>query len=379
MSGIPWSVGIMGDRKAATEWELTNGTEYNAFGMDGSTAGKPADYLIVDDPLKGRKEAFSETTRETRWEICQFDLWSRLEGPQKQLWLLTRWHMDDPSGRILGDDFDGRTGWYKDIETGEWWYVLSLPAISEHENDPLGRKIGDWLWPEEHGDGKAIDALRKRGGYLWSALYQQRPAPDDGLFFSSDTFKYYDPTEVNLKDLTIYGASDYAVSEEAGKTDPDYTVHLVVGVDRQYNVYLLDLWRERKTSDVWVDQFIKMARQWKPVMWAEEQGQIIKGVGPFLQREMMAKKVICARRQFTSATSKEQRAQIALGLMEMGRIFIPRGAPWRAVLEKELKQFPRGQARRHGRRALALLPDAGDPDDEAPRPRRNRPAAGHPR
>jgi len=341
---FPWDdIRVLGDRKAAFEWETSNGCEYNAFGMDGATAGKPADYLFVDDPIKGRKEAFSEVARDSRWETIQYDLWSRLEGPQKQLWLLTRWNMDDPSGRVLGEDFDGKSGWYSDIETGERWYVLSLPAICEHSNDPMGREIGEWLWPEEHGDGKAIDAARKRGGYRWHSLYQQRPAPESGLFFDATNIQYYETTEIDVSELTIYGASDYAVTEEAGKNDPDYTVHAVFGIDREYNIYVLDMWRDRKTSDVWIDAFFEMLEKWKPVTWAEEGGQIIKSLDPFIKRTMLQKKKFYHRQQFTSHTSKEARAQMLLAMIQQKKLYLPRGLVWADLFIKELKQFPAGK------------------------------------
>lgn len=340
----PWpDVRVLGDRSAALEWETSNGNVYNGFGMDGSPTGRPATHLILDDPIRGRKEAFSETLRDSRWEVLQYDVWSRLEGPQKQLWCLTRWHEDDPAGRVLPEGFEGRSGWYKDRETGDQWYVLSLPAIAEHENDPLGRRIGEWLWPEVHGPGTAIDAARRRGGYLWSSLYQQRPSPEEGLFFRADTFRYFNPTEIDTKALTIYGASDYAATAEAGDNDPDWTVHMIFGVDRAWNIYVLDMWRGRTTTDVWAQEFLNLCKAWRPTIWAEETQQIEKSVGPFLLRMMLEQGVHVARRQFTSSTSKEARAQAALGMAEMGRIHLPRGVPWLSTFEQELKQFPAGR------------------------------------
>jgi hypothetical protein len=60
----------------------------------------------------------------------------------------------------------------------------------------------------------------------WSALYQQRPAPEEGDYFHADWLRPYEamPARETLK---IYGASDYAVTADGG----DYTVHIVVGID----------------------------------------------------------------------------------------------------------------------------------------------------
>jgi hypothetical protein len=66
----------------------------------------------------------------------------------------------------------------------------------------------------------------------WSALYQQRPAPDTGDYFKAEWFRTYtrDPPH---ETLNIYGGSDYAVTSHGG----DYTVHVVIGPRRQERVW----------------------------------------------------------------------------------------------------------------------------------------------
>jgi hypothetical protein len=71
---------------------------------------------------------------------------------------------------------------------------------------------GEWLWDDDYGYGaflrheKATQLPRN-----WSALHQQKPTPDTDDYFKADWLKpYHDapPRET----LTIYGASDYAVT-----------------------------------------------------------------------------------------------------------------------------------------------------------------------
>ena len=76
---------------------------------------------------------------------------------------------------------------------------------------------------------------------MWAALYQQRPAPEDGDYFKADWLKPYEalpPRET----LRVYGGSDYAVTADGG----DYTVHIVVGLDPEGRMYLMDLWRKQR-------------------------------------------------------------------------------------------------------------------------------------
>lgn len=338
------------DSQAKDQWATPQGGEYNAFGAQGgSQHGNPAEWLFMDDLVKGRKVAMSPHMRDEIWETYKADLVTRLEGRAKQLMVFTRWHMDDPAGRILPADFDGRTGWYRDRETGEKWYVLSLPAVAEHDNDPVGRKPGEWLWPERFGEDR-LGGVRKRGGWVWAGLMQQRPSPEEGLMFREEHINRYDPSTLDRTSLQIYGASDYAVTAEAGATDPDWTVHMVWGVDSDWNIYLLDIWRGRTTPDVWVEEFIRLVLHWKPLRWAEEGGQIIKSVGPFLRQRMEQERAYTDRVQINSTTSKEARAQALLGVAAMGKMFLPdRSRIGKALLqhldafEAELMQFPGGK------------------------------------
>lgn len=86
---------------------------------------------------------------------------------------MTRWHEDDLAGRILAEMAAG----------GEHWHVLSLPAEAEPD-DPLGRQPGEWLWDDDYGYARFL--AREKATQIprnWSALYQQRPAPETGDYF----------------------------------------------------------------------------------------------------------------------------------------------------------------------------------------------------
>lgn len=342
-------VQLAADSTAREQWAVPQGGEYNGFGaIGGNQHGNPAEWLFMDDLVKGRKIAMSPHMREEVWETYKTDLLSRLQGRAKQLMVFTRWHQDDPAGRILPENYDGRTGWYNDRETGEPWYVLSLPAVAEHEDDPLGRALGEWLWPEHFGEAK-LGGQRKRGGWMWSALYQQRPSPEEGLMFTEDHIARYDKATFDITSKQIYGSSDYAVTEDGGSPNPDWTVHQVWAVDREMNLFLLDMWRGRTAPDEWVRQWVRLVKKHKPLRWFEEQGQIIKSVGPFLTIMQREERAWVNRVQITSDGDKPTRAQTLLGLASLGKVFLPKRdqvepamLPHLEAFETELKTFPSG-------------------------------------
>ena len=174
--------------------------------------------------------------------------------------------------------------------------LLKLPIEAE-QNEQLGRAPGEPLWPQWFIDEMRTDA--KRDSRTWSALYQQSPAPATGIYFERDWLRPAHSMP-RREDLQIYGGSDYAVTADGG----DWTVHVVVGMDPDNRLWLLDLWRGQTASDTWIEAFCDMVIQWKPVGWAEEQGQIKAGVGPFLDRRQRERRAFVARRQFPTRGDK---------------------------------------------------------------------------
>jgi hypothetical protein len=105
----------------------------------------------------------------------------------------TRWHEDDLVGAILPENYEGESGMIH-CRDGQYWDVLCIPAEAEREDDPLGRNIGEFLWPEwfprEHWTTWRDNP---RAARTWAALFQQRPAPYGGIHFNRDMFQFYDP------------------------------------------------------------------------------------------------------------------------------------------------------------------------------------------
>lgn len=218
------------DRKAVEEWETSVGGGYRAVGVGAGIAGFGANLIMVDDPVKSREEAESETYREKCWDWFNDDLYTRLEPGGAIVLIMTRWHDDDIAGRLLKEMNEG----------GEKWEVVSLPAIAE-DADPLGRKRGQALCPERY-DIEALEKLRKKlGAYSFAALFQQRPVPIEGALFKRDWFanRIIDEAPANLRWARGY---DLAVSQ---KTSADYTASFRCAFDKQGNLYVADGFRKR--------------------------------------------------------------------------------------------------------------------------------------
>ena len=108
-------------------------------------------------------------------------------------------------------------------------------------------------------------------------------------------------------------------------------------------MYLLDLWRGQASSDVWIAAWCDLVKQWKPLDWAEEQGQISAGLGPFIEREAACNKAYVNREQFPTRGDKAVRAQSIRGRMALSGLYVPAHAPWYADMRAELLSFPAGK------------------------------------
>lgn len=333
--GAIFNTGLSPDSSAADEWALTNGSEYMAGGILSGITGNRANGIIIDDPVKGRDEAESDVVRKRTLEAYEDDIKTRLLPGGWMLLIQTRWHENDLAGSILPESWKGESGLIR-CRDGFDWLVLSIPAKAERADDPLGRKPGEYLWPEWF-DRKHWSQFESNAR-TWSALYQQRPAPESGNYFRAEWLRPYTDAPARAT-LTVYGASDYAVTEKGG----DYTVHIVVGVDPDNRMYLLDLWRRQTASDEWVEAWCDLVLKWNPLGWAEEKGQIKAGVGPFRDSRALTRKAYCAVTAFPTRGDKAVRAQSIRGRMAQLGLYVPTSAPWAADLKTELMSFPNGR------------------------------------
>lgn len=306
------------DSQAKGKWHTSDGGIFYAVGIGGSVLGRGGDVILIDDPYSSMEDALSEVTRKNVWEWYTGTAYNRLMPGGAIVVINHRMHEDDLSGQLLAQQAAG----------GDQWEVVKLPAI---EDDKA-------LWPESY-PLPALERIRTNTqARFWSALYQQNPTPDDGDYFKSDWLKPYE-TVPERSTLRIYGASDYAVTADGG----DYTVHVVVGVDPEGRMYLLDLWRRQASSDQWIESFCDLVLKWKPIGWAEEQGQIRAGIGPFLDKRSRERRAFVARDQFPTRGDKAVRAQSIRGRMALGGLYVPLHAVWYADLRSELLSFPAGK------------------------------------
>lgn len=252
---------IRDDVAAQHEWQLDGhlGGIY-AVGIGGSLTGRPAELMVIDDPIKDRKEADSEVFRENVWSWWTSVGSTRLAPGAPVVLILTRWHSQDLAGKLLA------------AEDGHLWEVLNIPAEADHrpergEADPLGREPGEFLISTRGRSTEDWQAIKVRSGPRdWAALYQGRPSPLEGGLFPQEWARYDQPIWIERADGSRWVPGDVEVVQShdlafKDKATSDYVVGQVwvrMGVD----VYLVDQIRDRLSFTATLDMIRTLSARW---------------------------------------------------------------------------------------------------------------------
>ena len=323
---------LKADSKAADRLETTAGGIMAFVGRGGTTTGRGGDILVIDDPIKDRMEADSPTIRDTLWTWFTQVIASRLMDESGRILLIqTRWHQDDLIGRLT----DPHNSYYDPMEAHEW-RIIDLPALAAADNDPLKRDIGEALWPERFGK-EYLESIQRRDVRGFSALYQGRPSPAGGTFFSVDWLHTYRPNDLPAS-LRHYAASDHAVALKQGS---DKTCLLVIGVDEQDTIWVLpDLVWRHMTAEQTTESMLRMMKLHRPLFWWAERSHISKSIGPFLRKRMLETHTFCSLVEMQPIADKQTRAQSIQGRLSMGRVRFPERAPWWPAARDQMLKFP---------------------------------------
>ena len=135
--------------------------------VEGQITGQGLDLGIVDDPIKGRAEANSKPVRDKIWAWFTDDFFTRFSDSAGLLMIMTRWHLDDPVGRL--------------IERFPEAKILRYPAIAEE--DEKNRRKGEALFPEHKSLSFLMERKKAMTQASWESEYQQNPIVVGGGIF----------------------------------------------------------------------------------------------------------------------------------------------------------------------------------------------------
>ncbi len=327
------------DTSAAHEWQLDGHLGgVITSGIGGALTGRPVDVLIIDDPVKGRKEADSETYREACWSWWTESGSTRLAPGAPVILLMTRWHEDDLAGRLLAS------------ESADEWTHVNIPALADHdpakgETDPLGREPGEWLRSARRRTRAMWERIRRQvGSRAFAALYQGRPAPAEGGILKRAWWRFYGaPRAVQRSDGTWHavGAAEVILSVDCAFKDTKSSDWVVIQVwaRRGSRAWLLHQVRDRLDMPATAEAIRQVS-----AAWPQAKRKLIeeKANGAAVIQSLRGQ--IGGLIPINPTDSKESRANAVAPFIEAGDVELPDPsfAPWVAGFVDECASFPNG-------------------------------------
>jgi predicted phage terminase large subunit-like protein len=385
------------ERATAGEWETEAGGGIRAVGVGAGVTGLGADLILIDDPVKSREEAESQTYRDRVWDWYRDDLYTRQEPNCAIILVMTRWHEDDLAGRILAS------------EEGPSWRVVRIPALAEapeeyeayaerrqrtdrtlvgahavvaldsphHQgvanpsddaqvaddpagilfrgfppdspvnslpggapfeaSDPVQRTPGQALWPSRFNEAALARIQTTLGPRSFAALYQGRPLPAEGGLFKRAWFNVVE--SLPESDSGPRRVRFWDTAAKAGQRS-DYWAGALLARLPGGEWYLEDVIRGR-----W--EYPQAKRRVLEIAARDGQGVPVviedSANGIALLQDLAASPAadgFCIRAEKVTA-EKAVRAGAWASAAESGRFHLLRG-PWNAAFLTELETFPHG-------------------------------------
>ena len=296
--------------KAKTQWRIFNGAEIKFTSIGGSLTGYPIDGgIIIDDPIKDMADALSATKRKKAISWLDSVVNVRVHPNAWVIVMATRWHPNDLSGYA--------------INSLGWEYVNLKAICTSPESDPMGRKLDEVLWPEKR-PLSFLEPIKRANAFIWASLYQGEPRPQGNTVFREPT--YYDTLPTS--GYRIVWGVDLAYT---AKTSADFSVAICCYVAGE-SLYVVDVYRHQ----VEAPQFAAVLTNAQtarpgPLLWI--------GAGPELGVAQQIRRQIPQLLFRAATTDKFVRASPVSEAWNLGKVLVPRSAPWLDELLGEIASF----------------------------------------
>jgi predicted phage terminase large subunit-like protein len=297
-------------------------------GVEAEMTSTHYDIIICDD-LQGLQ---NYQTPEQRAKVKRFyrSLIDLLEPDGTLVVIGTRWHQDDLYAEILekeGEYYDKMIR--KVVEDGK----IIFPKKFALRFD---QKVKGWVFDENSLD--FIQYLKTSKGAEYYSQYENNPIDEENQLFKRGMFQYW-----NQRPLGLYISMpvDLAISE---KQSADYTAIPVLGMDKEFNIYVLDYIKGRWGPSEIIGNIFQMQAKWKPNAVGMETNGFQRTLKLAVEEAMRHKRQYFPIDEIRNGPTqtKEQRVKSLEPFYRQGKVY---HAAWMRgkELEDELLAFPKGK------------------------------------
>jgi predicted phage terminase large subunit-like protein len=263
---------------------------------------------IVDDPVKGRKEANSATIQRMNWDWYQDDFKTRFSETAGTLIIMTRWNVNDLGGKVTKEGIKVKK--YQAFDTA-----------------------GNVLFPELKSKQFIEKTKRNMAVSSWESLYQQNPVITGGNLIKTNQFEMYREMPV-FKYKMMY--ADTAMKD---KEQHDYSVFEVWGESFKGDSYLIDILRGKWEAP---ELLVQAKAFWNkhPDCRAMKVEDKVSGTGLI---QTLKKETRIPVLPIPRSNDKVERANDVTPFIENGRVHLPEDAPFLSDFLAEVMAFPNGE------------------------------------
>ena len=331
---------------------------YYGRGVEQPVVGSGANFILIDDPIRGFKQAFSVASQKTVVEYVQAELIPRLnEATGGILVTHTRWTDRDLIAHLL--ELQEQNPSMQKYTVLNFPQILTLEADTVPE-DPRTPGDGEVLWPSKFPAAFMEELRIAMGPRMWAAQQQGRPSVEGGNIFKRENIRYYDfdgvknvftcyrkgraPIVIPAKDLTWYAYVDPSVEK---KVTSDPIGMMAIGYSETFKVWLVKDAMQEKAEIIEQDRMIRsfafknrcLAAKIENAHTGKVLCQMAKSYNAGDEGEV-SHDAIPYEECPTEGLAKETRAvQMAIH-MEVERVFFLRDAPWGPMFENQILLFP---------------------------------------
>lgn len=300
-------------------------------GVEAETTGGHFDVIILDD-LIGLQNVSTPEQREKakRYRRSMINL---LEPGGTLIEIGTRWHLDDTFSVIFEKEFR-----YYDVMVRK---VIEDGKIifPKHFSKRFDENKKTWESVPEENCMDYIEHLKTSMPLdEFSAQYLNDPISSENQLFKPEMFKYW---QKRPEGLYTAMAVDLAISL---KTDADRTAMVVLGMDKDYQIYVLDYIVGRWSPHEIVNNVFNMQSKWKPFNVGMEVNGFQRTLKLAVEEEMRNRKQYFGVEEIRTGPerSKESRIKSLEPFYRRGEVY---HAHWmkNKDLEVELQTFPKGK------------------------------------
>ncbi|HEV3259947.1 MAG TPA: hypothetical protein VG013_23970 [Gemmataceae bacterium] len=338
--GPELGVRIRPDTRSKGDWQIDrHGGGVSCYGPESGVVGHHCELFLIDDLVRNREMAMSPGMMDKHWGFYEATVYGRLRNEVSLVMVGTRWSKKDIFGRVME----------MEKAVGEWrnWVHLKFTGLAK-ENDILGRKPGEALWPEAYSQKKIDDA--RRFNEFFDASYQQDPSSDAMALMMPSTWpKYTDITgafslQEGAAQRTIFSNSEIEVLvtvdwASSSKSGADFTAILVGGLTPDGRLLIFECTAKRLKIEEAVRELAAVCRRVKPHVVACE----AYGFQASMANECRRFREIPEVRRMEpdyKAGAKMRRAYPAIIMGQNSRIFLPdEPSPWKDEFMEEVRNF----------------------------------------